>query len=95
MPGHGCRDVRRDRVAEAPGHAVDAAPEKKIEEVRTKGINVPIINDGVIQGYIIAQFVFSVDGNELKKPPINPRGLPARRGVQDHLRGREGQLQTR
>lgn len=52
--------------------AVDAAPEKKIEEIRTKGINVPIIDDGVIQGYIIAQFVFSVDGNELKKLPINP-----------------------
>lgn len=47
-------------------------PEKKIEEVKTKAINVPIIDGGVVQGYIIAQFVFSVDGNELKKLPINP-----------------------
>jgi hypothetical protein len=49
-----------------------AEPEKKIEEVKTKAINVPIIDNGVVQGYIIAQFVFSVDGNELKKLPINP-----------------------
>jgi hypothetical protein len=47
-------------------------PEKKIEEIQTKSINVPIIDDGVVQGYIIAKFVFSVDGNELKKLPINP-----------------------
>lgn len=52
--------------------AATSEPEKKIEEVRTKAINVPIIDDGVVQGYIIAQFVFSVDGNELKKLPINP-----------------------
>jgi hypothetical protein len=47
-------------------------PEKKIEEIKTKAINVPIIDNGVVQGYIIAQFVFSIDGNALKKLPINP-----------------------
>lgn len=52
-------------VAEAP-------PEKKIQEIRTNPINVPIIDEGVVQGYVIAKFVFSVDGNELKKLPINP-----------------------
>lgn len=58
---------KRQANAVASGEA-----DKKIEEIKTKAINVPIIDDGVVQGYIIAQFVFSVDANALKKLPINP-----------------------
>jgi hypothetical protein len=45
---------------------------KKLEELRTKAINVPIIGDGTIQGYMVAQFVFTIDANVLKEMPINP-----------------------
>lgn len=53
-----------------PGHAADS--EKKLEELRTKAINVPIIGGGIIQGYMVAQFVLTVDKNALLKVPINP-----------------------
>lgn len=49
-----------------------AESEKKLEELRTKAINVPIIGAGTIQGYMVAQFVFTVDANALKKVPVNP-----------------------
>jgi hypothetical protein len=45
---------------------------KTVEEFRTKAINVPIIGGGTIQGYMVAQFVFTVDGEALKKLKINP-----------------------
>ncbi|MCC7253295.1 hypothetical protein [Hyphomicrobium sp.] len=46
--------------------------ETKIEEFRTKAINVPIIGAGTIQGYMVAQFVFTVDADALKKMQVNP-----------------------
>jgi hypothetical protein len=49
-----------------------AGSEKKLEELRTKAINVPIIGGGVIQGYMVAQFVLTVDKNILVQVPINP-----------------------
>ena len=54
----------------------DAGPsgdaEMKIEEFRTKAINVPIIGAGTIQGYMVAQFVFTVDANAMAKMKVNP-----------------------
>lgn len=52
--------------------SVEAHAEKKIEEYRTKAINVPIIGEGTIQGYMVAQFVFTVDANALKTIQVNP-----------------------
>ena len=46
--------------------------EAKVEEYRTKAINVPIIGAGTIQGYIVAQFVLTVDATVLAKVPVNP-----------------------
>jgi hypothetical protein len=45
---------------------------KKLEELRTKAINVPIIGGGTIQGYMVAQFVFTVDAAAKQKLPIDP-----------------------
>jgi hypothetical protein len=47
-------------------------PDNKIEEVRTKPINVPIIADGAIQGYIVAQFVFTVDAKLMSAMAVKP-----------------------
>jgi hypothetical protein len=44
----------------------------KLEEVHTKPINVPIISDGAVQGYIVAQFVFAVDSKLLHELSVNP-----------------------
>ena len=54
------------------GTGETAASEKKLEELRTKAINVPIIGGGIIQGYMVAQFVLTVDKNVLVQVPINP-----------------------
>ncbi len=44
----------------------------ELQEFRTKAINVPIIGEGVIQGYMVAQFVFTVDALALAKMPVSP-----------------------
>jgi hypothetical protein len=49
-----------------------AEGETKVEEFRTKAINVPIIGAGTIQGYMVAQFVFTVDAAALQKMRVNP-----------------------
>lgn len=43
-----------------------------LEEYRTKAINVPIIGGGAIQGYMVAQFVFTVDVAEMRKLTVDP-----------------------
>ena len=49
-----------------------AAAEVRLEEFRTKAINVPIIGNGALQGYMVAQFVFTVDAVAMRKLAINP-----------------------
>ena len=44
----------------------------KLQEFRTRAINVPIIGGGMIQGYMVAQFVFTVDAVALAKMPVSP-----------------------
>ena len=46
-----------------------------LEHVRTKMISVPIIAEGAIQGYVIAQFVFSIDAKQLKQLSIRPEAI--------------------
>lgn len=49
-----------------------AVGDVQLQEFRTKAINVPIIGSGVIQGYMVAQFVFTVDANTLAKVSVSP-----------------------
>lgn len=46
-----------------------------LEQIRTKMISVPIIAAGAIQGYVVAQFAFSVDSNVLKRLTIKPDAI--------------------
>ncbi len=55
------------------------APEQEAEKffggldyIKTKMISVPVITDGAVQGYVIAQFVFTVEANLLKKLSVKP-----------------------
>lgn len=54
-------------------HEASGTSEVKLAEVKTKAINVPIIDDGAVQGYMIAQFVVTVDDNVAKKLGVDPQ----------------------
>lgn len=67
-------------IAWKSGKAAEAArePEKHLgglEQVRTKMISVPIIANGAIQGYVIAQFAFTIDAKLLKQLTIKPDAI--------------------
>lgn len=44
----------------------------RLEHVKTKSISVPIIDHGSIEGYVIAQFVFAIDAQVLKRLSVKP-----------------------
>ncbi|MFZ4807713.1 MAG: hypothetical protein ACOYLQ_10680 [Hyphomicrobiaceae bacterium] len=44
----------------------------KLEQVKTNMISVPIVSDAAIQGYVIAQFVFTAEAETLKKLSVQP-----------------------
>jgi hypothetical protein len=46
-----------------------------LEHVRPKMISVPIIADGAVGGYVVAQFVFTVDAKDLKRLSVPPEPL--------------------
>lgn len=39
---------------------------------KTRPINVPVIEDGRLQGYVVAQFVFTADAAALRSLPVPP-----------------------
>lgn len=43
-----------------------------IESIKTKMISVPIVADNAVQGYVMAQFVFIVDGKVMKRLALKP-----------------------
>lgn len=47
-------------------------PKVPIEQVQTKRINVPVIANGTLKGYVLAQFVFHIDAAALKGMTVKP-----------------------
>jgi len=43
-----------------------------LEYEKTRVINVPIVSDGAVQGYISAQFVFTVDARTVRQLSVPP-----------------------
>jgi hypothetical protein len=43
-----------------------------LEQRKTRIINVPILADGQVQGYIVAQFIYTADGKALKELSAPP-----------------------
>jgi hypothetical protein len=43
-----------------------------IESQKTRTISVPIVADGSVQGYVVAQFSFTMDSKALKELPVPP-----------------------
>ena len=54
--------------AEAPPAAVTS----NLETRKSREINVPVIRDGVVKGYVVAQFSYVVDLAEAKKLQVDP-----------------------
>jgi hypothetical protein len=52
------------------GHGAKAPT--ALQQVQTKVLNVPIIKDGALQGYVLAQFVFTVETEKLKELSTKP-----------------------
>ena len=47
-----------------------AAPAHALEHKKTRVINVPVIADGQVRGYVVAQFNYAADPEALKTMPI-------------------------
>jgi hypothetical protein len=47
-------------------------PKVAIEAIQTKRINVPVIANGALKGYVLAQFVFHIDAAALKGMTVRP-----------------------
>jgi hypothetical protein len=43
-----------------------------LEHKKTRPISVPMIAEGALQGYIMAQFVYTIDSKTAKKLPVPP-----------------------
>ena len=43
-----------------------------LDYVKTSPISVPVVTGGTVEGYVIAQFVFTVDGKTLRKLSVPP-----------------------
>jgi hypothetical protein len=43
-----------------------------MESVKTRMISVPVVADGAIHGYVMAQFVFTVDAGVMKRLSVKP-----------------------
>ncbi len=71
------------QAAEAEGKK-----EVKLSEFKTKPINVPIIADGIVQGYIVAQFSITIDDNQLKEFPSILRSTSSTRPSRRSMRAR-------
>lgn len=54
------------------------APEKAaqaLEQRKTRIINVPILADGAVQGYVVAQFAYTGEAGALKAAAVAPEGV--------------------
>jgi len=50
----------------------DGSKDVAIEQVQTKRLSIPIIGDGQMKGYVLAQFVFHIDADAADEMSIRP-----------------------
>ena len=60
------------RAAAAANGPVDEPELHGLDYQKTRLINVPMIADGAVQGYVVAQFVFTGDAATLKELSVPP-----------------------
>jgi len=54
--------------------SAEKAPQA-LEQRKTRIINVPILNDGGVQGYVVAQFAYTGEAAALKAASVSPEGV--------------------
>ena len=54
------------------GSAKSTSP---VEHLKTRIVSVPVVADGAVQGYVVAQFIFALGTSELAHLPIAPEPL--------------------
>jgi hypothetical protein len=64
----------RWQMPSAPAAAEPGAPKSHhaLQAVKTRMISVPVIADGLLQGYVMAQFLFNVDDKVMKRLAVKP-----------------------
>ncbi len=55
-------------------HSADSGA-KALEQRKTRIINVPILSDGAVQGYVVAQFAYTGEAAALKAAGVAPDGV--------------------
>lgn len=55
-----------------PGATIAHESAEPLEQIKTQPINVPMIANGKIEGYVVAQFVYLADAHRLKQLPVAP-----------------------
>ncbi len=55
-----------------PGATTVHKATEALEQLKTQPINVPMIANGKIEGYVVAQFVYLADAHRLKQLPVPP-----------------------
>ena len=57
---------------ETPAKVDAAAGKPALESQKTRVINVPIVADGAVRGFIVAQFAFTTDAGKMKTLSVSP-----------------------
>ncbi len=57
-------------ASEKAGDGKEASPLIGLDYVKVNPISVPIIRDGGVQGYVIAQFVYTADAEDIKDQSV-------------------------
>ncbi len=56
----------------AQTHAGETKSKSPLESKKTRPIDVPMIADGNVEGYVVAQFVYTTDAGALKEVSVPP-----------------------
>ena len=59
-------------IASAPRADKPAASATTLESRKTRSLQAPVLSHGVVQGYLVAQFVYTGDAAALKALPVAP-----------------------
>jgi hypothetical protein len=60
----------RAQQQQAAAHPI--APKIEIEQIKTKMISVPLVLNGTVHGYVLAQFTFTVEAKAANALPVKP-----------------------
>lgn len=70
---YGVMSWRAQQAAEERNIAAEEAKSRTdTEQVRTKMISVPLVIDGTVKGYVLAQFTFTLNAYLAKSLPVKP-----------------------